>query len=87
MWPILVKRTLWTRFKPCRYAVGLESIQEALRNPKANLPDSIMLRFPPSKGQTQKIAYFLKNRVKDPFYATPMQIQAGLGSIRLRSTC
>jgi mono/diheme cytochrome c family protein len=30
-----------------------------------------------SKGQAREIAYFLKSRVKQPYYATPMQIQAG----------
>lgn len=36
-----------------------------------------MPRFPLSGGQVTQLAYFLKSRVKDPLYATPMQVQAG----------
>ncbi len=57
--------------------LGLDLLQQAIRDPKANLANSIMPRFPLSKGQARSVAYFLKSRVKQPFYATPMQIQAG----------
>lgn len=57
--------------------LGVDPIQQAIRDPKADPPNSIMPRFPLSKGQARNVAYFLKNRVKDPFYATPMQLQAG----------
>jgi mono/diheme cytochrome c family protein len=57
--------------------LGIDLIQQAIRDPRADLPNSIMPRFPLSKGQARKIAYFLKSRVKSPFYATPMQLQAG----------
>lgn len=57
--------------------LGLDLIQQAIRDPKENLANSIMPRFPLSAGQAREIAYFLKSRVKQPFYATPMQIQSG----------
>lgn len=57
--------------------LGIDLLQQAIRDPKADLPNSIMPRFPLSKGQARNIAYFLKSRVKQPLYATAMQIQAG----------
>ncbi|MCF6178381.1 MAG: c-type cytochrome [Geopsychrobacter sp.] len=58
--------------------LGLEQIQEAIRDPKKDPQNSIMPRFPLSKGQARKIAFFLKSRIENPYYATPMQVQAGL---------
>ena len=57
--------------------LGLDLIQQAIREPQANLANSIMPRFPLSEGQAREIGYFLKSRIKQPYYATPMQIQAG----------
>ncbi len=57
--------------------LGLDLLQQAIRDPKADLPNSIMPRFPLSKGQAREIAFFLKSRIKQPYYATLMQIQAG----------
>lgn len=61
--------------------LGLAQIEEAIRDPKKEPANSIMPRFPLSGGQVTQLGYFLKSRVKDPFYATPMQVQAGLVSL------
>lgn len=58
--------------------LGLAQIEEAIRDPKKEPANSIMFRFPLSGGQVTQLGYFLKSRVKDPLYATPMQVQAGL---------
>ncbi len=58
--------------------LGLEPLKVAIRDPKRDPPNSIMPRFPLSRGQARDIAFFLKSRVKDPLYATPMQIMAGI---------
>ncbi len=58
--------------------LGLELIEDAIRNPTKDPPNSIMPRFPLSRGQAGNISYFLKSRVKNPNYATPMRVQAGL---------
>lgn len=58
--------------------LGLAQIEEAIREPKKAPENSIMPRFPLSGGQIAQLGYFLKSRVKDPLYATPMQVQAGL---------
>jgi mono/diheme cytochrome c family protein len=57
--------------------LGLAQLEEAIREPKKEPENSIMPRFPLSGGQLTQIAYFLKSRVQDPLYATPMQVQAG----------
>lgn len=57
--------------------LGLDQIQEAIREPRQEPANSIMPRFPLSKNQSRKIAWFLKSRVTDPFFTTPMKIQAG----------
>ncbi len=57
--------------------LGLEKLRQAIREPDAEPANSIMPRFPLSKGQVDKISYFLKSRVADPYYATPMEIQSG----------
>ena len=57
--------------------LGLDEIVEAIRDPKREPPNSIMPRFPLSASQAKGIAFFLKSRVENPFYATPMQVQAG----------
>lgn len=57
--------------------LGLAQIEEAIREPKKAPANSIMPRFPLSGAQVTQIGYFLKSRVKDPLYATPMQVQAG----------
>lgn len=57
--------------------LGLARIEEAIREPKKEPENSIMPRFPLSGGQVAQLGYFLKSRVKDPLYATPMQVQAG----------
>lgn len=57
--------------------LGVDEIVKAIREPKKEPPNSIMPRFPLSASQAREIALFLKSRVKDPFYATPMQVQAG----------
>lgn len=58
--------------------LGLAQLEEAIRDPKKEPANSIMPRFPLSGGQVTQLGYFLKSRVKDPFYATPMQVQYGL---------
>ena len=58
--------------------LNLEQLRVAVRDPRLAPPNSIMPRFPLSRGQVRDIAWFLKSRVDDPLYATPMQIQAGL---------
>jgi mono/diheme cytochrome c family protein/cbb3-type cytochrome oxidase cytochrome c subunit len=52
--------------------LGLDAIEEAIREPKSEPVNSIMPRFPLSKGQVQSLAWFLKSRVETPFYTTPM---------------
>ncbi|WP_305045588.1 c-type cytochrome [Geoalkalibacter sp.] len=58
--------------------LGLEALHEAIRDPRLEPPNSIMPRFPLSRGEIRDLAWFLKSRVADPLYATPMQVQAGL---------
>lgn len=61
--------------------LGLEKIYEGIREPKKEPENSIMPRFSLSPKQARNISYFLKSRVMDPFYATPMAIQAGWVSL------
>jgi len=57
--------------------LGLAQIEEAIREPRRAPENSIMPRFPLSRGQAVHIGYFLKSRVRNPFYATPMEVQSG----------
>jgi cytochrome c2 len=57
--------------------LGLDKLYEAIRDPKKEPENSIMPRFPLSMQQARHISYFLKSRVEDPFYTTPMLMQAG----------
>jgi cytochrome c2 len=57
--------------------LGLDRIYEAIREPKKAPENSIMPRFPLSREQARHMSYFLKSRVEDPFYTTPMLMQAG----------
>ncbi|WP_302504335.1 c-type cytochrome [Geoalkalibacter halelectricus] len=57
--------------------LGLEQLHTAIRDPRSDPPNSIMPRFPLSRSQVRDLAWFLKSRVADPYYATPMQVQAG----------
>ena len=52
--------------------LGLKQIQSAIEEPRAEPENSIMPKFSLSPGQIKAISYFLKSRVKDPFYETPM---------------
>ena len=58
--------------------LGLEKLVEAVKEPDLSPPNSIMPRFPLSGAQRQNLSYFLKSRVDNPYFATPMQVQAGL---------
>jgi mono/diheme cytochrome c family protein len=58
--------------------LGLDQLQEAIRDPQLDPANSIMPRFPLSKRQSRQLAYFLKSRIRNPGYATPMQVQAGI---------
>lgn len=57
--------------------LGLKALVEAIREPKREPVNSIMPRFSLSASQARSLAWFLKSRVKDPFYATPMEVRAG----------
>jgi len=57
--------------------LGLEKIYEAIREPRKEPEDSIMPRFPLSRQHIRHVSYFLKSRVEDPFYTTPMLMDAG----------
>ena len=46
--------------------LGLKEIQAAIENPKADLVNSIMPKFPLSPDEIKAISYFLKSRVKEP---------------------
>lgn len=52
--------------------LGLEAIEEAIREPAKAPSNSTMPRFPLSKGQLQSLTWFLKSRVANPFHSTPM---------------
>ena len=52
--------------------LGLKQIQTAIEDPKADPENSIMPKFSLSPGQIKSISYFLKSRVKESFYETPM---------------
>ncbi len=58
--------------------LGLEAIEEAIREPRKEPINSSMPKFALSKGQTQSLTWFLKSRVTNPFYTTPMLRRAAL---------
>lgn len=53
--------------------LGLNQIQTAILEPRKDLPNSKMPRFPVSKRQAREISYFLKSRMGTPLYTTPLQ--------------
>jgi cytochrome c2 len=52
--------------------LSLKQIQTAIENPKADPENSIMPKFSLPPEDVNAISYFLKSRVKDPYYETPM---------------
>lgn len=58
--------------------LGLDQLQESILEPRKDLVNSRMPRFPLSKTQARQISYFLKSQTGTPFYTTPMQVQSGL---------
>jgi cytochrome c2 len=52
--------------------LGLMQIRTAVENPKADLENSIMPKFGLSPEEVKALSYFLKSRVKQPYYETPM---------------
>lgn len=58
--------------------LGLEALEEAIREPRKEPVNSSMPKFALSKGQIQSLAWFLKNRVANPFNTTPMLRRAAL---------
>jgi mono/diheme cytochrome c family protein len=52
--------------------LGLTQIRTAIGNPRAKLENSIMPKFGLSPEEVHALSYFLKSRVKAPFYETPM---------------
>ena len=52
--------------------LGLMQIRTAIGNPRAKLENSIMPKFGLSPEEVDGLSYFLKSRVKDPYYETPM---------------
>ncbi|MBI4767797.1 MAG: c-type cytochrome [Deltaproteobacteria bacterium] len=52
--------------------LGLLKIRTAIENPKADLENSIMPKFALSPEEVNALSYFLKSRVKEPYYETPM---------------
>ncbi len=52
--------------------LGLVQIRTAIENPKAILENSIMPKFGLSPEEVKALSYFLKSRVREPYYETPM---------------
>lgn len=52
--------------------LGLRQIKMAIENPKANLENSIMPKFSLTPEEVKALTYFLKSRIKEPYYETPM---------------
>ena len=52
--------------------LGLGQIKTTIESPKAKLESSIMPKFSLNPNEVTAIAYFLKSRIKDPYYETPM---------------
>lgn len=71
------------RFGPDLSAIGstlgLDALEEAIREPRKEPVNSSMPKFALSKGQIQSLTWFLKSRVASPFYTTPMLRRAALG--------
>ena len=59
-------------------SLGLKQIQTAIEDPKADPENSIMPKFGLSPEQIKSISYFLKSRVKESPYETPMVRMARL---------
>jgi mono/diheme cytochrome c family protein len=53
-------------------SLGLKQIQAAINDPKADPENSIMPKFSLSPEQIKAISYFLKSRMKESLYETPM---------------
>ncbi len=53
-------------------SLGLKQIQTAIDDPKADPKNSIMPKFSLSPEQIKAISYFLKSRMKESLYETPM---------------
>ncbi len=53
-------------------SLSLKQIQTEIDNPKADPENSIMPKFSLSPEQIKAISYFLKSRMKDSLYETPM---------------
>ena len=53
-------------------SLGLKQIQTAIDDPKADPENSIMPKFSLSPEQIKAISYFLKSRMKESLYETPM---------------
>jgi mono/diheme cytochrome c family protein len=76
-------------------SLGLRQIQAAINDPKADPENSIMPKFSLSPEQIKAISYFLKSRMKESLYETPMvrmvrlekQIQSiGKGTVKVPVT-
>jgi len=76
-------------------SLGLKQIQAAINDPKADPENSIMPKFSLSPEQIKAISYFLKSRMKESLYETPMvrmariekQIQTiGKGTVKVPVT-
>jgi len=76
-------------------SLGLSQIQTAINDPKADPENSIMPKFSLSPEQIKAISYFLKSRVKESPYETPMirmvrlekQVQSiGKGTVKVPVT-
>lgn len=52
--------------------LGLKQIQRAIEDPKAEPENSIMPKFSLSPEEIKAISYFLKSRMKESLYETPM---------------
>ena len=52
--------------------LGLKQIQKAIEDPKADPENSIMPKSSLSPEQIQAISYFLKSRMRESLYETPM---------------
>lgn len=64
--------------------LGLKEIQTAIEDPRSDPENSIMPKFSLSPEQIKSLSYFLKSRVRNPFYETPM-IRAAKMKARIRA--
>ena len=60
--------------------LSLKQIQAVVENPKKVLEGSIMPKFSLSPEEIKGVSYFLKSRIKDPYYETPMMRVARRGA-------